>query len=301
MYVITGATARTGGAIARALLEQNLPVRAISRNADNLAPLVELGAEPYVADPRDANAMAEAFVGATAVWAMLQPNYIPDSRDFRQFQSEIIAAMVPALERGRPDHIVSLSSWSADLDRSNGPVAGMHDLEVALDGLGGSNVLHLRAGYFMENAFGYIDPLRQGDVVRGPFDPTIAMPWVATRDIAAAAAKHLQDRDFGHRAIHEVQGERDLDINEAMRVIAEGLDRPDIRYDRIPFDDAHRDLLDHGLSENIADMMIEVADSINRGIIHFNEPRSPSTTSPTSFETFVAETWLPAYHAGSTA
>jgi uncharacterized protein YbjT (DUF2867 family) len=301
MYVITGATARTGGAIARDLLSHGLPVRAISRSAEKLKPLAELGAETYVADPRDRDAMADAFVGATAVWAMLQPNYIPDSPDFRRFQSEIIEAMLPALERGRPGHIVSLSSWSADLSSGNGPVAGMHDLEQALNGLEHSDVLHLRAGYFMENSLGYIDPLRRGDTVSGPFDPAVPMPWVGTADIAAAAAAHLRLHDFGHRAIHELHGPQDFGIEEALRVIAEALSRPGIRYARIPFDAARRDFLEQGMSESVADMMIEVADSINNGIIRFNEPRSPANSSPTTFETFVETTWLPAYRARESA
>lgn len=301
MYVITGATARTGGVIARELLAQGLPVRAISRNAENLKPLVDLGAEAYVADPRDRDGMAEAFVGATAVWAMLQPNYIPDSPDFRRFQSEIIAAMIPALERGRPGHIVSLSSWSADLAGGNGPVAGMYDLEQALNGLAHSDILHLRAGYFMENSLGYVEPLKHGDTMRGPFDPTVKMPWIATSDIAAVAASHVRLQDFGHRAIHELHGERDFDINEALQVIGRALGRSGIRYEQISFEAAHRDFLDHGLSQNIADMMIEVADSINNGTTRFNEPRSPATSSPTSFESFVDTIWLPAYRQGQPA
>lgn len=301
MYVITGATARTGGVIARDLLARGLPVRAISRSAENLKPLIDLGAEAYVADPRDRDGMADAFGGATAAWAMLQPNYIPDSPDFRRHQSEIIAAMIPALERGRPGHIVSLSSWSADLSSGNGPVAGMHDLEQALNGLSHSDVLHLRAGYFMENSLDYLEPLQHGETVRGPFDPKVKMPWVATSDIAVVAASHLRLHDFGHRAIHELHGPRDFDIDEALVVIGRALGRPGIRYEQTSFDAAHRDFLNHGLSQNVADMMLEAADSINNGTIRFNEPRSPATSSPTSFESFVESTWLPAYRAGETA
>jgi len=295
MYVITGATARTGGAIARDLLARGLPVRAISRSADKLQRLVDLGAEPYIADPRDVEAMSHAFVGASAAWVMLQPNYIPDSADFRRFQTEMIAALLPALQRGQPGHVVSLSSWGAELTRGNGPVAGLGDLERSLDRLEGSDVLHLRAGYFMENSLAYIETLRASDVIEGPFDPLVAIPWVAMTDIVTIAARHLSEHNFNRREIRELHGERDLNIDMALSIIGTALDRPKIRYRKTDFMATRKHMRELGTSENVADLMIEVAEGINGGIISFNEPRSTENSSPTTFEQFVSETWLPAY------
>ncbi|NWD78720.1 epimerase, partial [Pseudomonas gingeri] len=48
MYVITGATSRTGSQIARRLLAAGQPVRVIGRSAERLQGFVDLGAEASV-------------------------------------------------------------------------------------------------------------------------------------------------------------------------------------------------------------------------------------------------------------
>ena len=81
MYVITGATGNTGSVVAKQLLAQGQKVRAIGRNADRLQPLAKLGAEPFVADIRDAAALTRAFTEAQAVYVMIPPDMA--SQDFR--------------------------------------------------------------------------------------------------------------------------------------------------------------------------------------------------------------------------
>jgi uncharacterized protein YbjT (DUF2867 family) len=48
MIVVTGATGRTGGRAAEALLAKGKKVRVIGRDGKKLAPLAKLGAEPFV-------------------------------------------------------------------------------------------------------------------------------------------------------------------------------------------------------------------------------------------------------------
>jgi len=50
-----------------------------------------------------------------------------------------------------------------------------------------------------------------------------------------------------------------------------------------------------GMSSNMADLLLEMADALNSGHMKMLEPRSPATTTPTALETFVAEIFLPAY------
>ena len=105
MYVITGATSNSGGAVARALLAQGASVRVIGRSLDRLQPLLDRGAHAFVADPSDPAAMLEAFDGASAAWIMLQPNYIADSSDFRAYQDGLIGGIAGALRRSSVRHV----------------------------------------------------------------------------------------------------------------------------------------------------------------------------------------------------
>ena len=74
MYVITGATGNTGHIVAKRLLEQGKNVRVIGRTAEKLAKLTSLGAEAFVGDLGDAQALAKAFSGAEAAYVMLPPD-----------------------------------------------------------------------------------------------------------------------------------------------------------------------------------------------------------------------------------
>ena len=74
MYVVTGATGNTGHIVAKKLLANGQKVRAIGRSADRLQALVAEGAEPFVADLTDKQALAKAFAGASAVYAMVPPD-----------------------------------------------------------------------------------------------------------------------------------------------------------------------------------------------------------------------------------
>lgn len=295
MYVVTGATANTGGAVAKALLASGANVRVVGRNLERLQSLVDRGAEPFIADPSDAASMLEAFAGASAAWIMLQPNYVADSQDFRGFQDGVIAGIIPALERSSVRHVVSLSSWGADKVSGTGPVVGLHRMEQALNGLPNVNVLHLRAGYFMENSLSFIDQLIADDTVLGPFRTDLPMPMVATRDIGAAAAAHLLALDFKGHQVRELQGARDISMTDVLTMIGGALHRPNLRYSQTTSEEAHSAMLAGGISSNVASLMMEVVEGINTGFLTTTHPRSATTTSPTRYVDFVLETWLPAY------
>jgi uncharacterized protein YbjT (DUF2867 family) len=61
--LVAGATGMLGGALARRLVADGIPVRALGRARDRLQPLADAGAETVAADLRDADAVADACLG----------------------------------------------------------------------------------------------------------------------------------------------------------------------------------------------------------------------------------------------
>jgi len=49
------------------------------------------------------------------------------------------------------------------------------------------------------------------------------------------------------------------------------------------------------MSKSIADLIIEMAGGLNSGHMAALEKRSPANTTPTSYETFVSEAFLPRF------
>ncbi|KVN53115.1 NmrA family NAD(P)-binding protein [Burkholderia anthina] len=290
MYVITGATSRTGSEIAKQLLAEGKRVRVIGRNLETLAPFVLNGAEAYVCEPYDQAMLADAFNGATAAWLMLQPNYILDSPDFRGYQDRVTESIGAALTVSNTmRYAVTLSSWGADKEKGTGPVVGLHMLEKTVERVPGLNVLHLRAGYYMENTLSLVESiLHSGDAV-GPFAPDVPMPFVATADVARVAAKRLLSLDFEGRQTLEIQGPRDMTMQEIVEAICTALHLPSLRYRQCSEEEFVSGLRAAGMSGNVAELMRQVVSAINSGHLRTLEHRSGRTTTATDYLDFVRE------------
>jgi hypothetical protein len=50
-----------------------------------------------------------------------------------------------------------------------------------------------------------------------------------------------------------------------------------------------------GMSRNFAGLICEMAEALNTGYMRALEPRTEQKTTPTTFETFVQEAFLPAF------
>ncbi len=294
-YVIVGATGHTGSAAASKLLANGKKVRAIARHADHLAPLTAKGAEAFAADATDKNAVTKAFSGAEAVYLMFPPD--PKTPDYFAYANRMIDAFASAIEKNGVKYAVTLSSIGAERTEKTGPILGLHHLEKRLNGISGLNVLHLRAGYFMENTLGQADAIAQMGFAAGPLQPDLKLPAIAARDIGEYAGDALTRLDFAGHQVQELHGQRDISYAEITSILGKAIGKPDLKYSRITSEQFRATLMRIGMSENAASLLTEMAESLDSGYIRPLEARSPRNTTPTSYETFVAESFLPIYRS----
>jgi uncharacterized protein YbjT (DUF2867 family) len=293
MYVITGATGNSGQVVAVRLLRAGKKVRAIGRNAERLKRLAAEGVEPVVCDLTDRAALAKAFGGAEGVYAMVPPD--ETAQDYRANQDKVTDALASALAEAKVKHVISLSSFGADKAAGTGPVVGLHELEKKLNQIPGLNVLHLRPGYFMENTLAQIGIIQATGMMAGPLRADLKLPMIATRDIGVAAADRLLRLDFSGQRTAELLGERDITMEEAAGIVGRALATPAVAYLQLPNDQVHKALIQMGMSKSIADLIIEMAGALNSGHMAALESRSPANTTPTSYEAFVSETFVPRF------
>jgi uncharacterized protein YbjT (DUF2867 family) len=293
MNAITGASGNTGSVVTETLLAHGAKVRVIGRDTNRLTRFVERGAEAFAADLTDPVAVAKAFEGVRAVYAMLPPNIA--SPDVRAYQERVSDALASALKKTSVTHAVVLSSIGADKSEKTGPVVGLHNLEQKLNGIAGLNALCLRAGYFLENLLPQATVIRNLGMVAGPIRADLRLSMIATQDIGAAAAEALLKRDFTGKQTRELLGQRDLDYKEAASVIGKAIGKPDLAYIQAPPEQLKPALTQMGMSSNMADLLLEMAGALNSGHMAALEPRSERNTTPTSIETFVAEVFVPRF------
>ena len=295
MYVVIGATGHTGSVVAEKLLANREKVRVVGRDARKLDRLKQLGGEAFVGDVTDASAMARAFSGADAAYLMLPPNM--SSPGVLTHAERVSEALAAAVEKDGVRHAVVLSSIGADKPDKTGPVLGLRNLEQKLEAVAGLNALFLRAGYFMENILPQVGIIQQLGHMAGPVRSDLALPMIATRDIGAAAAELLARRDFQGKQRRELHGARDISYAQVAKVVGAAIGKPDLTYQQVPAAQIKPALTQMGMSPNMADLLLEMAEALNSGYMRALEPRSAQNTTPTTIETFVAEVFVPAYRA----
>ena len=292
MYVVLGASGHTGRVVANNLLDRGQKVRVVGRNAANLQSLAAKGAETFIADLTDSGTLTQALQQADAAYVMIPPN--PASTDPLGYENRVVDSITAAVQSAGTKNVVALSSIGADKTSGTGPVLGLHNLEQKLNQIAGANVLHLRAGYFMENTLPQVNAIRQMGVVATPLRADLKLPMIATRDIAAAAVDALLHPVSGKHT-RELLGQRDINYTEVTAAIGKAIGQPDLKYVQAPDDQFRGLLIQMGMSPQFASLLLEMINSLNAGSMRALEPRSPQNTTATSYETFVDDYFVPAY------
>ena len=299
MYVITGATGNTGSEVAEKLLAQGARVRVVGRDAKRLERFAKKGAEAFVADLTDSGALTKAFSGAKAVYAMIPPDV--SAQDVLAHYRRAGDALAAAMEKSGIKYAVVLSSVGADKPDKTGPVVGLHHLEKKLDAIAGLNALYLRPAGFMENLLFQVGVIKAFDTMAGAVKGDLPVPMIAARDIGDAAADALLQLDFQGKTTRELQGARDVTNTEAAKIVGAAIGKAGLTYNQMPAAQLKPGFMQMGMSSNMADLLLELADAQNSGHLKALEPRSAKNTTPTTLETFAAEVFAPAYQGQKAA
>jgi uncharacterized protein YbjT (DUF2867 family) len=296
MYTVLGATGHIGSVITKKLLEKGEKVRVVGRSTARLQPLVQLGAQAFIGDVSDAEALTRAFEDVRAAFLMTPPGMT--SPDYRAQQDRETDAISSAARNSGLHYAVDLSSIGAQTPTGTGPITGLYRSEQKLNAVEKLNVLHLRPAYFFENHLAAINMIQMMGLYGGALKADMPLPMIATRDIGAYAAERLLKLDFNGKQTRNLLGQRDLSMTEVAAIIGKGLNKPDLRYAQFPYDQVQQVLVQMGTPAKTAAYFIEMFQGFNDGIVVTTEPRSAENTTPTSFETFVKEVFVPAYGVG---
>jgi len=287
MITVMGATGHTGKQITDVLLKAAEKVRALGRSESKLAELKSSGAEVLTGDATDAAFLTKAFCGAAAVYTLLPTDR--QSPHYHAKQKQEGEAIVTAIRESGVRYVVFLSSLGADLSEGTGLIEGLHAQEERLKGLEGTNVLLLRPASFFENFYDTFGVIKQRGINADSVAPDLAVPMIATRDIADVAAKALKARDWNGVVVRELLGPRDLTYAEATRILGERIGNPDLKYVQFSYADMANALVQAGLSETFADRYVEMTRAFNEGKVKPRQGRKPENTTPTRFEDFADE------------
>ncbi|MGW0484108.1 NmrA/HSCARG family protein [Nonomuraea sp. NPDC003214] len=234
--LVTGATGKQGGAVARALLRDGVPVHALVRDpgSERATALGALGAVLVRGDLDDVASLEAALDGARAVFSVqtYDPADPMGDAEVRHGRNLVEAARAAGAE-----HVVHTSvsgAGTVDVERFDERRWGAHmrhylrskaAVEDLVRGAGFPRWTILRPATFMENFVrpsSYFADLTSDRLLVG-VDPDVPLPFVAVGDIGAAAAAAFAEPGRFHGVELELAGDV-LSFRTAARVLSEALD-----------------------------------------------------------------------------
>jgi uncharacterized protein YbjT (DUF2867 family) len=130
--------------------------------------------------------------------------------------------------------------------------------------------------------------------------PDVAIPMIATKDIAAAATDLLERADVTGSTVVDLLGGGDYTMVEATRIFGKAISKPDLAYVQFPYEDARAGMIGMGLSASVVDGVVEMYRALNEGRLRSTVDRTPENTTATTLEDF-APALAAAYNADGTA
>ena len=84
-------------------------------------------------------------------------------------------------------------------------------------------------------------------------------------------------------------------MQEAASIVGNAIGKPNLAYVHVPSTALGQVIVEMGLPKKTAELLIEMWDGANAGLIVPQEVRSAKNTTPTTLESFVTEVFAPAY------
>lgn len=263
-YVITGSIGNISKPIIEKLLAAGHQVSVITSSENRVGDIEAIGAKALVGSVEDVTFVTNAFAGADAVYTMVPPVW--DAGDWKGHIAKVGKTYAHAIAANNIQYVVNLSSIGAHLHEGAGPVSGLHRVELLLNGLAGSNVLHIRPGYFFSNFFGSIGLVKHMNILGSNLAADSLMVLSDTSDIAESVADALLKLDFtGHTVKYLASDERPA--AEIAKVLGEAIGNSNLPWVEFTDEQNLSGLLQAGLTQEVSHNYTEMGAAMRKGIM----------------------------------
>ena len=291
MIVVTAPTGLIGHQVLENLLGSGEPVRVIVRDPSRLRAHARERVEIVQGSHSDADVVDQAFAGADAVFWLVPPD--PHAGSVEAAYVDFTRPACDAFKRHEVRRVVGISA----LGRGTAVAghAGLVTASLAMDDLIASSGVSYRAltmPSFMDNLLRQTEPIKNRGVFVTPISGDRKLPSCATRDIAVVAARLLLDNSWSGASHVAVLGPQDLSFNDMAQIMSEILGKP-VRYQQISAQALKDRLTGAGMSDAMAQGTVDMMVAKDQGLDNA-EPRTPESTTPTTFGQWCQETLKPA-------
>lgn len=291
MIVVTTPTGAIGRQVLANLLDSGAPVRVIARDPSHIPSETRERVEVVEGSHGDAAVVNKAFNDAEAVFWLVPP--APRAESIEAAYLDFTRPACEAIQSQGVKRVVSVSALGRGTAMARN--AGLVTAALAMDDLLASTGVSFRAlimPSFMDNLLRQVEPIKSQGLFFSPISGDRKLPTCATRDIAAVAARLLLDPSWSGQDSVPVLGPEDLSFNGMAQIMSEVLGKP-VRFQQIPLEAFKAGLVERGMTEAMAQGMADMMAAKNEGLDNA-EPRTPQSTTPTSFRQWCEDVLKPA-------
>jgi uncharacterized protein YbjT (DUF2867 family) len=289
MIVVTTPTGTIGRQVLENLLDSGEPIRVVARDPSRLLPQARGRVEVVQGSLDDIDVVNQAFAGADSVFWLAPPDFQAES-----VEAAYVDFTRPACEAFKTQAVKRVVGVTA-LGRGVTDNAGYVTASLAMDDLiAGTGVSYraLTMPSFMDNILNQVEAIKSQGMFFSPISAERKLPTVATRDIAAVAAKLLLDDSWSGQESVAVLGPEDLSNDDMAQIMSEVLGKP-VRFQQIPGEAFKAQLTGFGMSGAMAQGMLDMMVAKNEGLDNA-VPRTPQSTTPTTFRQWCEDVLKPA-------
>jgi uncharacterized protein YbjT (DUF2867 family) len=270
MYVILGASGKTGGSAADSLINMGKPVRVVVRSVEKGTVWKARGADVAVADVDDASALARVLRGADAAYIIVPRNFVVS--DVLESRERCIESLARAVDESGITHVVFMSSIGAQHAAGTGLIRSLYYAERRFADVR-ADVTFLRGSYFIENWEMDLTALRSGDVFNCFLKADHKIPQVAAiGDLGNVIAELLTQPRSGHQVV-EFTGPAEwspADIAQAMGEVT----GKSVRLQQWPASAATGALVQFGVPRAVAVLIQEMYEGLDSEHVAFESPKT---------------------------
>ena len=285
---VVGATGRIGAKLTENLLAKGQSVKALSRGGPALDALVAKGAEPFLGSfDTGYGELSRFFEDADAAFLMVKTLW--GAEDFHGHYPAVALRLFDALRDSPVRFVVSLTAMGSELSGNTGHFQGFHILDQILNRLRDIDLVHLQAGWFMEDLARWSDAIAQYDRIGFTLAPDVKAPWISIQDLANFAAMEFDMPMDQHRSVKQLG--IDYTMTEIAAIIGRALGR-DVDYRFVDMSDREAEAV---FRERFGTLDRWVYDrntsaALNDGRVKFRDDRP---ALPTTMDDFVKNTLRP--------
>jgi len=290
VIIITAPAGQIGHQVLGNVLSTGEPIRVIARDPSGLPAEARERVEVIQGSHGDIDVVDQAFAGADAVFWLVPPD--PHANSAEAAYVDFTRPACDAFKRHGVQRVVGISALGRGTVAARH--AGLATASLAMDDLiAGTGVSYraLTMPSFMDNLLRQVPAIKDRGVFVTPISGDRKLPSCATRDIAAAAARLLLDGSWSGAGHVAVLGPEDLSFNDMAQIMSEVLSQP-VRYQQIPAQALKDRLTGAGMSDAMAQATVDMMIAKDEGLDNA-EPRTPESTTPTSFREWCEEVLKP--------